>query len=661
MAKKGISAGADFESWVRNAFKRIGFKVAGGTDLRVGGHQIDCCAGWDDVLLVVECTQSGRDDASIRKRISEVRGKQGRIKAGFKRLEGYEIYTRFVFAIATNIPITDSDRDLAKQRPPVHLIDEQWLTYYEDLQGTIDRGALFNLLGELEVEPLDLEFPRMPAFQLVLDKYGPAYLFWCDPHELLKIAYVARRESGRTLYYQRLLAKKRLGDVRKYINRGGVFPNNVILAFDSKPTFRPKAPYEEGFPGWLTFGELRFPRSYRSAWVIDGQHRLYAFGWGDPNPKGQKLAVLAFEQMNLSDQAKFFIDINHEQKPVSQDLILDLEGDLRPETERGQIANCIKELNRLDPLQNAVYLPLSGERRRGQLKISGLFIDLRETGLLRDRTHNMTQGQRNPLAVGADNERGPKRAAAPIASFLSQVAIEAQEDHWKSVFMTPGGMTLAVHVYERVLVRFPNKPSQQDVKKYTKAFVDAVSALIASAGGIRELQRDLTSYAQRREVLKAVLRLMRDGLGDKTFAHDVTHAEDPWLENIATFERRLAQFVSDTLRINTIADLKQWAPEAVWKRSLELTQKEQRVNPNYEPHQALTLGDVRQIIERKAAGEIIMPKLIRDRDGFASREEVLAALGHVARARSAPAHGHQPRGNRPLVESYLATFRAAVG
>ena len=158
--RKTASAGADFESWVRHALKTIGFKnVGGGPNLRVGGHQIDCCAGWDDVLLVVECTQSGSERASIRNLISEVRGKQSQIKAGFRKLDGYQIYSRFVFAIATNIPINKSDQNLAKENPRVHLIDQQMLAYYERLKGIIQRGALFNLLGELAVEPHDLDLP----------------------------------------------------------------------------------------------------------------------------------------------------------------------------------------------------------------------------------------------------------------------------------------------------------------------------------------------------------------------------------------------------------------------------------------------------------------------------------------------------------------------
>ena len=79
--------GTEFENRVRGGLKRIGFKdVAGGNDFVVGGFQVDVVGGWDDVLLVIEATQTTRTSASIRDRIVEVRGKSGNLRRGFRRL-----------------------------------------------------------------------------------------------------------------------------------------------------------------------------------------------------------------------------------------------------------------------------------------------------------------------------------------------------------------------------------------------------------------------------------------------------------------------------------------------------------------------------------------------------------------------------------------------
>lgn len=647
------TAGAAFESWVRKAFKTIGFRVDGGAHFRIGGHQVDCCAGWDDVLLVVECTQSETQSASLRPRISELRGKLTSLRSGFKRTRGYEVYSRFVFAIATNITPTEGESKLANQHPRIHLIDKQMLSYYERLAAVIRRSALFNLLGELGVVPRDLEFPRLPAFKITFEKYGPAYLFWCDPAELLKIAYVARRESGRTLYYQRLLTVERLRNVRRYIDKGGVFPNNIIMAFaDAKPAFRQKTAYEEGFPDWVTFGELQFPKSYRSAWVIDGQHRLYAFGLGDPNPKQQKLAVLAFERLDLSNQAKFFIDINREQRPVDKDLILDLEGDLRPETAEGKMANTVKQMNMMEPLKDSVYLPLSGKRQRGQLKLSGLVIDLKETGLLDERTHNMPAHVRNPLAIGGDLERGPSKAARHISEFLMSIREAADGAVWKSIVTTPGGMTLTLYAFESVLVHSKGLPSEASRGRYADAFVKAIAQLVSDAGGVRDFVRSLTSYAQRRDSSQRVLILMRQELKDESFAPHARRT-DPFSERLIRFERAFARLVAEKLGIASINELKRWIPD----NTLSKVTDRARGQPGLAVHEILTLGEVFQIVQRRDASAVIDAILQEGRE-LTTRDDVIAGLTQVVRARNDTIHG-RPVANRDLAQAYLPTFERA--
>lgn len=660
MAASEATKGLEFESGVRGRLRRIGFKdIGGGPAFKVGGHQIDCCGGWDDVLLIVECTQSATGGASIRNLISEVRGKQGAVKAGFRRLKGYQPYRRFVFAVATkNITYTDGDRELADQKPKVHLIDEQVLLYYERLEPLIHRGALFNFLGELEIEPRDVDFPRLPAFRARLGKEGPVYLFWCEPHELFKIAYVARRESGLEHYYQRLLKKQRLTDIRKYIDKGKVFPNNVIVGFDRKPTFRPKAAYDEGWPNWLEFGELLFPKSYRSAWVIDGQHRLYGFASKDPNPQAQKLAVLAFEGLSLEKQAKFFIDINHEQKTVSEDLILDLEGDLRPDTDRGMTANCIKQLNAIPPLKDKIFLPLSGERPRGMLKISGLCFDLDETRLLRKRTHNMTQAEKNPLAAGAQRDLIPRRAAKAVSEFLTDVEEYASESLWKGVLLRPGGITIALNVYERVLCRLGRTPTDEERRKYAGVFAGCLHSLAPNDDRIRDLRGHLTSYVQRHAALREVLLRMREDLDDAEFAQ-VGLPPDRQLERLIRFERKLAEFVASALGISSMADLRQKAPEGVWRRVDGIVRKEWKTDTGFAVHEAFGLGDIKQIIERKDNAEVIMPLFVQPTNGFASDQGVLSALAEINRGR-VMVHGRR-RGNRALVSACVDAFELLIG
>ena len=78
--------------------------------------------------------------------------------------------------------------------------------------------------------------------------------------------------------YQRLIKKKRLLEVRKFINEGGYFPNSLIISIDSDGKgvqFLPAGPKNDGAISRI--GTLLIPKRYHSAYIIDGQHRLYGY------------------------------------------------------------------------------------------------------------------------------------------------------------------------------------------------------------------------------------------------------------------------------------------------------------------------------------------------------------------------------------------------
>lgn len=663
MVKVTRSAGLMFEDLVRRSLKTIGFKdVNGGPDYRVGNYQIDSCGGWDDVLLVAECTQSSVSGASIHDLISEVRGKQPAIKKAFRKLLKYEHYRRFEFAIITrNIKYSQGDREIASEKPRVHLIEFQTLEYYQRLAQLIGRRpALFNFLGELQVEPREFDLPRVPALKVRLTKDYRGYLFWCEPQELLRVAYVARRESGREKYYQRMLSASRLKTIRKFIAGGGVFPNNVIVCFDRKPEFRPKLTYESGWPSWLEFGELIFPRSYRSCWIIDGQHRLYGFKDLVPNPKAQKLAVFAFEHLPEHRQARFFIEINREQKQVSLDLIWDLEGEMSPLTPAGRIANCVKKLNTLVPAKDTIFLPLSGEHKRGQLKMSGVCYDFEETCLLEPEMRVSKQvKQINPLVHGSDVGNAPDRVASEVARFLNAVRKQVPEDLWNGILLRPGGMTLMLHVYQQILACLKHRPSDEEVTKYANPFAAVLADLAPNKTTIRSLRRELTSYAQRREMLNYVLSEMQEILRDSEFAKIPLPASEKF-ERLIRFERNLAKFVAEYLGLATISDLSEKASEGLWRRVEKIMQKQQKVNPDVPLHEALGLGDIREIMTRKDSAKVLMPILTQPGVGFRSEQAVLVALDEIVEARNPKFHGRT--GSRTkMVAVFLEIFERLMG
>lgn len=144
------------------------------------------------------------------------------------------------------------------------------------------------------------------------------FAFVLTAKQLAKISYVSRREGKDG--YQRLLNRKRAEAIKRYIEAGGTLPTNIILNFnDSNQVF---------------FDEekriITIPFLQRSAWVIDGQHRLYGadllseFLLTSHLANNYEFLVSAFVGLDLVDQAKIFVDINSYQEGVSKSLLYDL-------------------------------------------------------------------------------------------------------------------------------------------------------------------------------------------------------------------------------------------------------------------------------------------------------------------------------------------------
>src|SRR5207249_2838164 len=186
------------------------------------------------------------------------------------------------------------------------------------------------------------------------------------PEYLLKIAFVSHRAKGKPSdvdAYQRMISKSRLKKIRDYISRDGVFPKNIVLNIEKSKYVRFDQGKQDGDKEGAKFGWLTLTPSYRSAWVIDGQHRLYAYS-GHPRAAKSYLSVLAFESLPADKQAKYFIDINHEQKSVKRSLLDELWAELHWDSDdvetrvRAVISKAVQTLGtqRDSPFSNRILL-----------------------------------------------------------------------------------------------------------------------------------------------------------------------------------------------------------------------------------------------------------------------------------------------------------------
>ena len=156
------------------------------------------------------------------------------------------------------------------------------------------------------------------------------YTFLIRPDELLKIAYVghkASRDIENLETYQRMLQPRRLRKISEYINGGGKFPTNIVVNLKADVRFEATANFGEE-----ALGLLHLPPIYASAWIIDGQHRLYGYayarGAGGFNQDSTVLPVLAYQNLPADKEMNLFIDINSKQVKVSTGLLVELYADL---------------------------------------------------------------------------------------------------------------------------------------------------------------------------------------------------------------------------------------------------------------------------------------------------------------------------------------------
>lgn len=71
---------------------------------------------------------------------------------------------------------------------------------------------------------------------------------------------------------------------------------------------------------------MKLPKKYRSAFIIDGQHRIY--GYSDIQEKTHRIPVVAFYNLEHYEQTRIFHDINSNQKKPPANLLESIKAEL---------------------------------------------------------------------------------------------------------------------------------------------------------------------------------------------------------------------------------------------------------------------------------------------------------------------------------------------
>lgn len=333
---------------------KISFDRADGS---TGKKQIDVFAADSETAFVVECkSRQDRGRRSLQKDIQETISLKEYIRNSIYKLYDGRPKPKLIWAYVTNNIIwSEPDVDRAADGGII-IITENELQYFEAFIKHMGPAGKYQILGEFlsgqKVPGLgDIKIPAIRG-TIAGESF---YSFVVTPRNLLKIAFInhqALNHPDGKPAYQRMLTAPRIRDIGKFIENGGYFPTNILVNFTCKPRWDLISNKDNTDPN-IKFGWLTLPTMYRSAWIIDGQHRLYGYSHLSDKFLDQSLFVLAFEEMETRKEANLFITINHKQKSVPKSLLVSLLADLKlgdsdPKTALSALASAVVRAINID-------------------------------------------------------------------------------------------------------------------------------------------------------------------------------------------------------------------------------------------------------------------------------------------------------------------------
>jgi len=421
---------------------RLGFKELNADrnfTIQLGQHaparQIDVFAKDAETVFIVECTHAQESNSkSIKGLIDKINGIRDAVIKAIHAHYGKHPKLKVKWAIATrNVDWREADKQRAAVAK-IAVITERDIVYYNRLTSYLKEAARFQFLARYlkgeGVDGLNIEVPATKGSMGGVSFYN----FLISPYELLKISYISHKATlGDDLEtYQRMVKPSRLKSIAAYIDKGGQFPTNIVINFKTRKNnleFQKIESFEN-----TTFGKLTLPGKYGSAWVIDGQHRLYGFAFSKRGTK-HVIPVLAYENLPTPEEMDLFIDINSKQVKVSRSLLNELYASLNfdsdDSTERlgamySKIALHLDEVQN-SPIKDRVVTSATDKSHFRCLSLTSLTDGCQENRFLGAVSPTVDPG---PLShVSSDPVSSIDKAVDTIIGFLDILA-KGVPEHW---------------------------------------------------------------------------------------------------------------------------------------------------------------------------------------------------------------------------------------
>ena len=323
VANKRLKPWEAFEVRVTNLFQ-YGALCTDAEKVKVGGFEVDCLASNEEAIYVVECKTRdflSKTNQKLKDYILTFAGKKVSIGNAL-RANNKQKDLVFILCFDEFEP-TDVHRKLAKENG-IYLWDAAFIKNFENLYKAIGPRTKQYINYALEIDEMiadddsheSLMIPAVVAETMISGTRKNIYNLFLSAEHLLDLGYVYHITNGDPESYQRMLKANRLKGIGEFIDENNTFNSSVVVIFDHQVKFKPlndqdKFQYTTGF--------LYIPKNKSSVRIIDGQHRIYAYQWADPQHLEDKIPVLGLQTLPAREQAKIFLDINNHQSPVQKD------------------------------------------------------------------------------------------------------------------------------------------------------------------------------------------------------------------------------------------------------------------------------------------------------------------------------------------------------
>ena len=448
----------------------------------------------EDVVVVAECRTA--DEPGTHRNFSEdidiISEYSSRVPQQLQKC--FSGKPKYIFMLCTcNYIVSEEDRQ-KMQNANIVWFDENRVDYYKMLVKDLGVLAKYQFLGEvLEGKEIPgMESMRVPAIKAKMGPYD-CYSLMVEPKKLLKICFVLHRtdDLNNTNTYQRYVKKSRIESIKKYVQDGGFFPNSIIINFDNtRINFEPAGNKVQS-SSKCTIGNVILPAKYKSAFIIDGQHRLYGYA-GTEEQNRELIPVIAFEKLPPEEQTRMFVDINNKAVSVKRNLLESLNGELYWNSPNKKMAlHALRSMLAINlnktttsPLYDCIQIGEKANKTNAKKMTLTYFIDValaKSQFFVKEWQRNNEPSKLGPL-YGGDLSDGSLKKSYDVFTYYFGMIKDRCPEQWESLLTNLGLSTLILMLSEFLAERqeeydFSNCDSEKIINVINNRVVQLCNSL----------------------------------------------------------------------------------------------------------------------------------------------------------------------------------------